>query len=69
MSTKQVEEAMSVVCDLLTYEIILKFKPRRRRKVWVRERIKRRGALGASSALCRELRDEDEHGHWSNAQH
>jgi hypothetical protein len=63
MSTKQVEEAVSVVCDLLTYETLLKFKPRRRRKVWVREWIKRRGALGASSALCRELRDEDENGH------
>jgi hypothetical protein len=62
MSTKQVEEAVSVVCDLLTYEIILKFKPRRRRKVWVREWIKRRGALVASSALCHELRDQDEHG-------
>jgi hypothetical protein len=48
------------VCDLLTYQIIVKFKPRRR-KMWVREWIKRRG-LGASSALCRELSDEDEHG-------
>jgi hypothetical protein len=63
MSTKQVEEAISVVCDLLTYEIILKFKQRRRRKVWVRECIKRLGALGASSASCCELRDQDEHGH------
>jgi hypothetical protein len=50
------------LCDLLTYEIILKSKPRRRREVWVRDWIKRRGALGASSALCRELRDQVEHG-------
>jgi hypothetical protein len=62
MSAKQFEEAMSVVCDLLTYEIILKFKPKRRRKVWVCEWIKRWGVLGTSSALCCEHRDEDEHG-------
>jgi hypothetical protein len=63
MSTTQVEEGISVVCDLLTYEIILKSKPRKNRKVWVCEWIQRRGMMGASSALCRELRDEDEMSH------
>ena len=63
MPTTLVGEAISTVCDILTYEVIKKWKPRKKRKVWIREWVQRRETLGASSALYRELREEDELDH------
>lgn len=60
MSTGDIQAAVVLLSTALKAEISRKEKQRRKqRSVWVREWIKRRDTLGASSNLLKELRVED----------
>ena len=56
-----------VVCELLINDLrthlINSNDNRRKRRVWVREWVKRRNVLGASNTICKELSIEDQGGY------
>jgi hypothetical protein len=58
-------EAMIVMCELLTNElrVYLNNVKNKKKKLWVRDWVKRRNILGATNTICRELSTEDQGGY------